>query len=69
MIYPRNGHGNRPHDQALLAAIPTTADSTDGLDVAATPLPGFPNGLLAMMNSSPRNFLLYQWGAVAARIK
>ena len=69
MIYSRNGSGKGPHDQPLLAAIPTGADSTDGLDVTSTPLPGFPNGLLAMMNSSPRNFLLYQWSAVAARLQ
>jgi len=68
MIYPRNGSARGPHDQPLLGAIPTSADSTDGLDVTSTPLPGFPNGLLAMMNSAPRNFLLYQWSAVAARL-
>ena len=69
MIYARNGSARGPHDQPLLAAIPTGADSTDGLDVTSTPLPGFPNGLLAMMNSAPSNFLLYRWSAVAARLR
>jgi len=69
MIYSRNGSAGKPHDQPLLTAIPTGADSTDGLDVTSTPLPGFPSGLLAMMNSAPRNFLLYQWSAVAARLQ
>jgi len=68
MIYARSGSPKGPHDQPLLATIPTDADSTDGLDVTATPLPGFPNGLLAMMNSAPRNFLLYQWSAVTERL-
>lgn len=69
MIYPRSGSPKAPHDQPLLAAVPTGADSTDGLDVTSTPLPGFPNGLLVMMNSAPRNFLLYQWNEVAARLR
>ena len=69
MIYPRSGSARGPHDQPLLAAIPTGADSTDGLDVTSTPMPGFPGGMLAMMNSTPRNFLLYQWTAVAARLR
>ena len=68
MIYPRNGSARGPHDQPLLAAIPTGADETDGLDVTSTPLPSFPNGLLAMMNSTPRNFLLFSWTTVAAKL-
>ena len=31
-------------------------------------LPGFPAGMLVMMNSSPRNFLIYDWKDVAARL-
>lgn len=69
MLYARNGSARGPHDQPLLVAIPTTADSTDGLEVTSTPLPGFPAGLLAMMNSTPRNFLLYQWHELAARLR
>lgn len=66
MIYPRAGPPERPHDQPLLRAVQTGADSTDGLDVTSTALPGFPDGLLVMMNSSPRNFLLYRWSDVVA---
>lgn len=69
MIYARNGSARGPHDQPLLAAVPTDADATDGLDLTSTPLPGFPGGLLAMMNSTPKNFLLYQWSDVAARLR
>jgi 3-phytase len=68
MIYARGGSARGPHDQPLLAAVPTGADETDGLDVTSTPLPGFPDGLLAMMNSTPRNFLFYQWTEVAERL-
>ena len=63
MIYPRTG------DQALIAAIPTDADSTDGLDVTSRALPGFPDGMLVMMNSSPKNFLMYRWSTVLAKMK
>lgn len=68
MIYPRAGSPGRPHDQPLLRAIPTDADSTDGLDVSSSALPGFPDGLLVMMNSTPKNFLMYSWASVAARM-
>lgn len=68
MIYPRNGTTKGPHDQPLLAAIPTAADETDGLDVTSTPLPGFPGGMLAMMNSTPKNFLLFSWSTAAMRL-
>ncbi|MGH9203397.1 MAG: phytase [Vicinamibacterales bacterium] len=69
MIYSRTGQPGRPHDQPLIRAVSTQADSTDGLDVTATVLPGFPDGLLVMMNSGPRNFLMYSWSSVAARLK
>ncbi len=69
MIYPRGGTAKGPHDQSLVAAVPTGADETDGLDVTSAPLPGFPGGLLAMMNSRPKNFLLFSWSTVATRLR
>jgi len=69
MIYSRSGSLKNPHNQPLVVAIPTGADSTDGLDVTSTALPGFPAGMLVMMNSAPKNFLLYQWSEVAARLR
>lgn len=63
MIYPRSGSA-----QPLLTAIPTKADSTDGLEVTSRALPGFPNGMLVMMNSSPKNFLIFDWRAVAKAV-
>jgi 3-phytase len=67
-VYPREGSAGDPHAHPRLAIIPTVADETDGLEVTSTPLPGFPGGLLVMMNSGGRNFLLFQWTAVAARL-
>jgi 3-phytase len=67
MIYPREGRGS-PHAQPLVAALPTISDGTDGLDVTPAPLPGFPSGLLVMMNSGSKNFLIYDWTAVQGRL-
>jgi hypothetical protein len=52
----------------LLATITTTADATDGLDVTARALPGSPDGLLVMMNSGPKNFLIFDWRQIASRL-
>ncbi|MEZ5286888.1 MAG: phytase [Vicinamibacterales bacterium] len=57
-LYPREGRPGVPHDHPEIATVHTQADETDGLDVTSTPLPGFPDGLLVMMNSGPRTFLL-----------
>lgn len=68
MLYPREGRPGTPHEHPLLAVVATPADATDGLEVSPRPLPGFDGGLLVMMNSRPRNFLLFPWAAVAARL-
>lgn len=69
MLYSRAGGPGGPHDQPLQHIIATGADETDGLDVWAGALPNFPSGLLVMMNSAPRNFLLYAWADVAGRLE
>lgn len=60
-LYAREGTAANPHEHQRIATILTASDETDGLDVTATPLPGYPDGLLVMMNSAARNFLLYDW--------
>lgn len=60
-LYPREGVGLAPHVHEPIATIVTRSDETDGLDALAAPLPGFPQGLLVMMNSGPKNFLVYRW--------
>lgn len=57
-IFPREGDA---HPE--LAAIPTKADATDGIEVVSTPLPGFPKGMVVMMNSVGKNFLAFPWRA------
>jgi 3-phytase len=67
LLYRREGAPGDPHNhRETVASIPTTADATDGLEVVTQPLPGFPRGLLVMMNSGPRNFLFYSWQDVEA---
>jgi len=66
-IYRREGGPGGPHDHAaMLKCVRGGADSTDGIEVTSAALgPVFPNGLLVVMNSGPRNFLLYRWEDVA----
>ncbi|MCX6619395.1 MAG: phytase, partial [Acidobacteria bacterium] len=66
-IYRREGGPGGPHDHAeMLKCVRGGADGTDGIEVLSAPLgPAFPNGLLVVMNSGPRNFLLYRWEDVA----
>jgi 3-phytase len=66
-LYRREGTPGDPHNhREAVAVIPTMADATDGLEVVRQSLPGFPRGLLVMMNSGPRNFLFYGWQDVEA---
>jgi 3-phytase len=69
-FYPREGRPGRPHDHdPATAVLATRADSTDGVDIAATDLRGdLARGLLVMMNSRDRNFQLYRWEDVASRM-
>ena len=65
--YKREGEPGRPHDHsAVVQSFQIGADGTDGLDVTSTPLgPRFPNGLLIMMNSGAKNFLIADWRDIA----
>jgi 3-phytase len=67
-LYPREGIGLSPHVHEPTATIVTQSDETDGLEALAAPLPGFPQGLLVMMNSSAKNFLIYQWAEIATSV-
>ncbi len=61
-VYRREGEAANPHSHPTLAVLETQADGTDGLEVTSRALPGFPRGLLVMMNSRPRTFQVYDWG-------
>ncbi len=68
LVYRREGEPGDPHDHSkVLLCFKGGADATDGLEVTSAPLaPAFPGGLLAAMNSSSRNFLLFRWQDIAA---
>jgi len=53
----------------FLGAFSGGADETDGIDLCARPLPGFPNGIFVAMNSKDRNFLVYDLGKIARALK
>jgi 3-phytase len=67
-VYPREGGPGGPHDHPRLAVIETAADDTDGLDVTSTSAGPFSRGLLVMMNSASRNFLVFDWKDVDAAV-
>jgi 3-phytase len=65
-VYRREGAPGNPHDHTeLLKVFSGSSDATDGIEITAEPLPGFPHGLLVAMNSASKNFLLYRWDAMA----
>ena len=64
-LFRREGHPGQPHNHdPAVAAIATSADNTDGIEITQTSLAGYPRGLLAMMNSRGRSFQLYDLGEV-----
>jgi 3-phytase len=66
-LYRREGAPGNPHDHSAVQTVLTTSDSTDGLEVSSRPLPGYPKGLLVMMSSRPRTFLIYDWRDIVPR--
>jgi len=68
-VFPREGTGGRPHDQAKeIAIFKSPADETDGIEIVSAPLgPKFPKGLLVAMNSGPKNFLFFSWADFGLR--
>lgn len=60
-IYPREGAEGAPHDHPRLALIETDADETDGLEVTDAPVGPYARGVLVMMNSGRKNFLIFDW--------
>ncbi len=71
ILYRREGSGADPHDHSeVVAVLEGGADSTDGIEAVSRPLGrAFPRGLLAAMNSSGKNFLLFNWADVEAALR
>ena len=70
-IFRREGRAGNPHDHSeRVAVVRGGADSTDGIEASSAPLgPAFPNGLLVVMNSAGKNFLVYRWEDVDKMIR
>jgi len=66
-LYRREGAPGNAHDHSEVQTMVTASDSTDGLEATSRALPGFPQGLLVMMNSRDKNFLIYDWRSIQAR--
>lgn len=67
-FYRREGTHGDPHDhREVVHEAVTASDSTDGLEVVSSPLPGFPLGLAVLMHSAGRNFHVYRWEGLAPR--
>lgn len=64
-IFPREGTTANPHEHPLLASVRVQAMDSDGSDVTAAELPGFPGGLFVAM-STDRTFHFYAWADIAA---
>lgn len=63
-IFPREGTATNPHDHPHLATVQLSTEDSDGSDVTAVELPGFPGGLFVGM-STDRTFQFYAWDDIA----
>ena len=59
-VYSREGTDDNPHEHRFLASVPMSTLDSDGHEVVARSLPGFPGGLLVAM-STDRTFHYYAW--------
>ncbi len=63
-LFPREGTMADLHAHPLLAVVPLSTDESDGSDVTAVALPGFPGGLFVAM-STDKTFQFYAWDDIA----
>ena len=63
------GGGTAREVVELVGIVKGGADETDGIEATSVPLGArFPNGLLVVMNSVGKNFMLYDWRDVEAAL-
>ena len=60
-LYPREGDGGNPLQHTLLGSVPLSTVESDGSDITAVALPGFPGGVFAAM-STDKTFHFYAVG-------
>lgn len=62
--YRREGAPGKPHDHVPVKILQAATLESDGSDVTALPLPGFPRGLFVAM-STDKTFHYYAWEDIA----
>lgn len=68
-VYTRTGTSDKEAANKILKIIETSADSTDGLDATNRDLgPQFPEGIVVMMDSANKRFLIYDWRDISKQI-
>ncbi len=70
-IYRREGDYGNGMQHRLIATLNTLGSfETDGIEVTSQPIPGrFPMGFLVKHNSPGRQFMVYSWANIAAKLK
>lgn len=63
-VFTREGTAANPHDHPLITSVRLSTLDSDGSDITAAALPGFPGGLFVAM-STDRTFHFYAWDDVA----
>ncbi len=63
-IFAREGTAANPHEHPLVGVVKLSTDESDGSDITATALPGFPGGLFVAM-STDKTFQFYAWDDIA----
>ncbi|MCC5024251.1 MAG: phytase [Candidatus Synoicihabitans palmerolidicus] len=63
-IFAREGEAGNAHVHPLVGVVRLSTDESDGSDVTAAALPGFPGGLFVAM-STDRTFQFYAWDDIA----
>lgn len=69
-VYPRVGPEGSPHrHEPEVAILKGGADDTDGIEATSASLGSdYPKGILVVMNSKDRNFLVYDFSEIKARL-
>lgn len=67
-VFPREGVDGQINGHPLLAAVRVSTRESDGSDITATPLPGYPAGLFVAM-STDRTFHYYDAGKILGVIE
>lgn len=65
-VYPREGASGNPHLHPRLAVIPVSTVQSDGSELTAVSLPGFPGGMFVAM-SDDQTFQFYRWADLARK--